>query len=203
MFATDARCYLEERVLNLRVVLVWLLVLVGVLVTTADPLSQLLGLAIITVLFILAFRLWDDLADLEHDRKHRPERCLTRVQNLWPFHALLWLTAAVVFNLLLLLAGEKRALCFLAMVAIFAVSYRLTEGRPALRPLRVLLVLAKYPTFVLLLADEPLDGSSVLVALGVFIPPLVDEVRSAGPDILLPAATFFVLVAIGWLSLKI
>jgi hypothetical protein len=102
-----------------------------------------------------------------------------------------------------MLADGKRALALLAVMATFALLYGLTTGRPDLRRLRIPLVLAKYPAFVLLLADDPGDDIALLVALGVYIPPLVDEVRSTGPEILRPAATLIGLAALGWLSLKI
>jgi hypothetical protein len=203
MFASDVRCYLKERVLRWRIGLVWLLVFVGVLVTTDEPVSRIPGLVLITALFILVFRLWDDLADLQHDREHHPDRCLCRVQNLRPFRISLWLSVTVLLGLLLMLADGKRALALLAVMATFALLYGLTTGRPDLRRLRIPLVLAKYPAFVLLLADDPGDDIALLVALGVYIPPLVDEVRSTGPEILRPAATLIGLAALGWLSLKI
>lgn len=203
MFVTEARCYLIERILRLRIGLVWLLVLAGVLMTTTDPLSRLPALAIITALFILVFRLWDDLADLGHDRRHHPDRCLSRVNDLQPFHMTQWLLVVGLAALLFLFVDEERSLAFLGLAVAFYAMYRVTGKRPALRHLRAALVLAKYPAFVLLLAHAPGDPVAPLVALSVYLLPLVDEVRSTGPGIMLPAAAFLGIASLTWLSLTI
>lgn len=203
MFATEAVCYLGERILKLRIVLVWLLVLSGVLITAADSLSRLLSLGTITALFVITFRLWDDLEDLDHDRGHHPDRCLSRAQDLQPFRVALWLLAVCLAGLLYLLIDAQRSLAYLVLLAIFYVMYRVTGKRPALRSLRVALVPAKYPAFVLLLAHAPGDHLVPLVALGVYLLPLLDEVRSTGPGVLLPAAAFLGLASLVWLFLVI
>lgn len=201
MFATEAACYLGERILRLRIVLVWLLVLSGVLLTAADPLSQLPVSGIMAALFVITFRIWDDLEDVDHDREHHPGRCLGRAQDLRPFRVALWLLVAGLAGLLFLFIDARRILPYLGLVVIFIVMYRVTGKRPALRSLRVALVPAKYPAFVLLLTHAPDDPLVPWVALGVYLLPLVDELRSTGPVILLPAAAFLALASLAWLLL--
>ncbi|MGD9147144.1 MAG: hypothetical protein PVI80_16375 [Anaerolineae bacterium] len=203
LFATEVVCYLKERILKLRIVLVWMLVLIGVLLTTAEPLSQFPAFGIQTALFIITFRLWDDLEDVDHDLVHHPERCLLRTQNLHQFQVTLWLLASISAGLLFVLTDAQRSLAYLGLYAFFFVMYQVTGKRPALRSARVALVPTKYPAFVLLFAHAPRDPMVVLAVLCVYLLPLLDEVRSTGPHILLPAAAFLGLASLAWLFLMI
>lgn len=197
MFTTEAVSYLSERILTIRVGLVWLMLLVGVLLTSA----HLPWLAVATALFILAFRLWDDLADLAYDRQHHPQRCLVRSADVKTFHVAQWTLLAGVAGMVQLFAGSTRALIFLGLVmGLFAI-YRATAQRPRLRSLRVILVVAKYPAFILLLALRPGDSFVLIVALAAYLLPLLDEIRSSGPGILVPAAGFVGLSLLVWLFL--
>jgi hypothetical protein len=200
MFTTEVHCYVMERLVQVRMGLIWLLVLAAVLLSVSDPLSRLPMLAITSALFILTFRLWDDLADLDHDRVHHPGRCLGRAEDLRPIHATLWLLIGGLAVLFFRLVDGQRALAFLCLVIAFLAMYGLTARRPALRSLRLSIVLTKYPACVLLLADAPGGAVASLAALGVYLPPVLDEARSVGPRILLPAATLAGLAALGWLS---
>lgn len=201
MFRTEGRQYLGERVLKARIGLLWLLLLAGALLVGDYPLARLPWLALAGAVFVLAFRLWDDLADLEYDRRRHPQRCLVRSLDVRPFRTTLWLLLAALAGLFATLADGARALAFLGLVAAFLAMYRVTGNRHELRPLRALLVLAKYPAFVLLLAPRPGEPIALLAAFGVFLPPLLDEVRSTGSGILLPAAALVGLAFLAWLGL--
>ncbi len=201
MFATEARRYLAERILRPRIVLLWLLLLAGCLAAGDFPPARWPWPALVCALFILAFRLWDDLADREHDRARHADRCLVRAAEVRPFHIALWLLLAALAGLLGLLAGAARGLALLALVSAFLALYRLTAGRPGARPWRVALVLAKYPACVLLLARDPGAALAPLAALGVYLPLLLHEARDSGPAILPPAAVFLGLAGLAWLGL--
>ena len=190
-----------QRILRPRIGLIWLLLLVCVLITAADPLTRLPWLAGGSALFVLSFRLWDDLADLEHDRRHHPGRHLTRTPDIHAFHTLLWLLITTLAGLLLWLEDKGRALAFVGLVAVFFVCYHATADHPRWRNLRVALVLTKYPAWVMLLAREPSHLVALLTAFGVYLPPLLDEVRSTGQRVLLPAAACVGLTLLFWLTL--
>jgi 4-hydroxybenzoate polyprenyltransferase len=198
MFATEAHEYLVERILKVRIGLLWLLLLAGALLAGGHPPAWL---ALAGALFVLAFRLWDDLADREYDRGSLPQRCLVRSEAVQSFRALLGFLLAALAGLVLVIAGGRRALAFLGLVAVFLAMYRITGDRPGLRPLRVVLVLAKYPAFVLLLAQRPGEPIALWAALGVFLPPLLDEVRGTGAGVLVPAAVFLGMAFLAWLGL--
>lgn len=199
---TEGHQYLGERILKVRIVLLVLMLLTGVVVTRADAMANLHWLLLATCLFVLAFRLWDDLADLEFDRLHHPDRCLVRSADLRPFYAAQWLLLASLAVFLLVFPQEGRILPFLGLVAAFLAIYRVTTGRPRLRSVRTALVLAKYPAFVLLLAHGPDEPATLLTALVVYLLPLLDELRSAGPGMLVPAALLVGLTFLAWLGLS-
>lgn len=201
LFATEARAYFGERILRPRVVLMWLLVLIGILLTTSAPMSRWPWLAVTSALFILAFRLWDDLEDLAYDRAHHSERCLVRSAHRRTFYAALWMLLIGLAALLFFVWGGGRALAFIAMLVAFLAIYALTAMRPDQRAVRTALVLVKYPGFVVLLADAPGDRMVAAVALGLYLPPLVDEVRSAGTGVLVAAAGVLGIAALAWLAL--
>lgn len=203
MFQAEAQCYLRERILNVRIGLLWLLLLAGVVLTDRDGFGRLPVLALASALFIIAFRLWDDLADREHDRLHHPQRCLVDSPNGGPFYAMVCVLLVILASLVTLLTDGSRALIFLGLLAAFLGVYRGTRNRPDLRSLRTVLVLAKYPVFVLLLARRPDNPVALLAAFGVYLPPLLDEARSVGPGIFPPAAILMGLLFLVWLGLTI
>lgn len=199
MFKTEAVSYLSERILTIRIGLVWLMVLVGLLLTAA----QLPWLAVASAMFILAFRLWDDLADLAYDRRHHPQRCLVRSVNLKPFHVVQWTLLAGLAGMVQFLAGDTRTLIFLGLVMTFFAIYHVTKERSSLRSLREILVVAKYPAFILLLAPHPGDSFTLIVALVAYLLPLLDEVGSSGPRIIIPAVGFVGLSVLVWMVLTL
>lgn len=201
MFAAEGVRYLRERILQLRILFLWLLLFAAVSLNGVERLDQLPWLAFAAALFVFTFRLWDDLADLEYDRPRHPQRILVRSDNILYFQLFLWLLVAGLTGLVLAVAGNVRALAFLAMVAVLVVTYRVTGKRSSLRGVRVSLVLAKYPVFVLLFATKPGNPLVLLSAFGVYFLPLFDEVRSTGRSVLLPATTLVGVLALVWLGL--
>jgi hypothetical protein len=164
--------------------------------------ANLHWLLLATCLFVLAFRLWDDLADLEFDRLHHPDRCLVRSADLRPFYAAQWLLLVSLAGFLMIFPQGGRILPFLGLVAAFLAIYRVTASRPRLRSMRTVLVLVKYPAFVFLLAHRPDDPATLLTALVVYLLPLLDELRSTGPGMLVPAALLVGLTFLAWLGLS-
>ena len=114
------------------------------------------------LLLVFQFRLWDDLADAPLDRVAHPERHLPRSESAAPFHAALAVTGGVSLLAVFFLSGAAAAAGLLGANALFAAWYRRTPEKRKRIP-GTLLLLAKYPVFVLLLAPAPRDP--VLLAL--------------------------------------
>jgi hypothetical protein len=138
--------------------------------------------AALAMFFIAQFRLWDDLADRAADRVAHPDRVLVRTAHE-PFVAMCAGLAIANIAGTGLLRGVWSAVTLLA-VNILAWTYyaRRTEARTAARDLALL---AKYPTFVCVLAA---GGSSsllyVLPAAGaIYVLVVAFEIRddASGP----------------------
>jgi hypothetical protein len=165
--------------LPLRLYLPLLLVLLAAGMAAGGPLTVASGVAraLLACTLLVQFRLWDDLSDIEKDRRDHPERVLVRAPSLGPFGGLLW--AAFVGSLVLLaLCGDLlRLAAFLALNAAFLAWY---GGVRHVLPSAVLgyhVVLLKYPVFVFLLSGMPCRPGLLLVAAaGVYLGLCVYEV---------------------------
>lgn len=129
----------------------------------------------LVLLLIAQFRLWDDVADIETDRLEHPHRVLSRSAHLDRFVVFGLLLATANLWLSAWIAGAAGMVILILLDAAMATWYAL---RPRHRTaLGDLVVLAKYPTFVLIVA-----GSSVLpeahlpAALGVYAGACVFEI---------------------------
>ncbi|AHF00334.1 hypothetical protein [Thioalkalivibrio paradoxus] len=196
-FATDAAGYLRERILTPRIGLLWLLVFAATAATVAEP-RPWAWLAVAAAWFLLVFRLGDDLADLDFDRRYHPQRRLVRSRETSAFRLMLVFLVAGLVVLTAWVAGTVQALGLLLLVAALAGVYRWTQDRPELRPLRIALVLGKYPAWILLLADRPWQGLTLAAALAVFVPPALHELRAVGRAMLVPVAAVAAAVIAVW-----
>ncbi len=115
--------------------------------------GRFVATVVLATLLLAQFRLWDDLADVEADRKSHPERTLPRAASLRPFRdALLWL-AGITAGIIVLLDPSGLKLAVLAALDLaLAGWYRF---RPREYSLGYHVVLLKYPVFVYLLSSEP------------------------------------------------
>ena len=115
----------------------------------------------LAVALIAQFRLWDDLADRERDRHRHAQRTLVAAAHIWPFVIQAMGLAAANVALVLQVQGRTPAAVLLALNVAAATYYLL---RPAERTIGSdLLLLVKYPAFVLILSgSEPRPGRLVL-----------------------------------------
>ncbi|MDI1448592.1 hypothetical protein [Polyangium sp. 6x1] len=115
-----------------------------------------------TALFaIVAFRLWDDVADLPHDRKHHPERVLCRrVSTTEP---LLFALIGLAFTAAWIGFTRAAIAPFLGAVLASQGAFAARVAWPHLRGLFAHVILLKVPALVLGLA---LPDTPPLVALG-------------------------------------
>jgi hypothetical protein len=108
-----------------------------------------IAITLIALGLVTQCRLWDDLVDRERDAARHPQRVLVRSGELGPFRlatALLGMANAIA---LMALNGWPHALGAALLFAALAGWYRWQESRG---PLHALVLLLKYPVFVLLLA---------------------------------------------------
>jgi hypothetical protein len=133
----------------------------------AAPTSWTIGICC-ALLLLAQFRLWDDLADRERDRAAHPSRVLARTSRLGPFIAACLILGTINVLLAAWLRGTQGAAAVVALDVAAAAWY---TWRPARRTAASdLLLLTKYPAFVVVLAI----GSSaslpvvVLAAAGVY-----------------------------------
>jgi len=170
--------YACSRIVRGRILLLWLLVASACLAAgTAGDATHIARLALGSVLLIVQFRLWDDLEDIEHDRKRYPERTLVRGTKLTRFRAALGVSIAATVPLFAIFAGRYQAVAYLALVVGFWLLYRMIHALAVRRLVRSILVLAKYPAFVLLLATEPWRMWTAAVAMTLYLLLVVYEWR--------------------------
>lgn len=160
---SDTVGYAQTRLLQWRIALLWLLLVAALL--AAEPglsAAQLIAGAVFLALAVVLLRLWDDLADLPHDRAAHPQRVLVRSAHLGVFRALV--AAGLPLLALLLVPDLRRLAIYGALLAVLAWLYHGPGGTRLARPLRTGLVLAKYPVLVFLAGAAP-SGRTALVGL--------------------------------------
>jgi 4-hydroxybenzoate polyprenyltransferase len=131
---------------------------------------------VMALLLLAQFRLWDDLADRESDRRHHPNRVLVRARRTTRFVAVCLMLAEVNFVAVTWRSGLAGAIA-LGVVHLAAAGFYLV--RPKRRTaLGDLLLLAKYPAFVVVLSATPLTPSTALFwsALSVYAAACVVEI---------------------------
>jgi len=115
----------------------------------------------VALLLIAQFRIWDDLADRGRDRHTHPTRVLVAAPSVWPF--VLQAVGLTAINLALLLAVEGVAAARLLMVLTVAAAAYYVLRVPHRTVASDLVLLAKYPAFVLILSgNDPRPGRLVL-----------------------------------------
>ena len=133
-----------------------------------DARSFALGLTLAYTL-LLQFRLWDDLNSRGQDRLEHPERVLSKVKALLPFHKLFFLS--LVFNCAVLFLEpdfRPKLAGFIALNGGLLLWYRRRLGLSLNKIINSHVVLAKYPLFVYLLSDTSRAASTpYLLSLSV------------------------------------
>lgn len=201
VYAAELYDYLMSRILCARIALLWIGLTAATVVTATEPFRRLSWEGVGCALFITAFRLWDDLADLDFDRRHHPQRVLVMATSLTCFRVALWTMLTLLVGLVALPAGGVRALSLLLLVSAFWLLYRIDTAQALRRNWRSVLVLVKYPAFVLLLAADPTAILTVLTVSGVFVALVLEEARDGGVTVLCPAAALLGAAIVVWLIL--
>jgi len=165
----DATCYLRTRILTVRVLaLVLLVCAANVLSTAAVSVIGLPATVAFMGLLVAQLRLWDDLADRSRDGRRFPRRLLVRTVHGQSFVRAL-LASVVLVSAVLAWRGQLRQLAvYTSLLGLLALLYHTRPGADLPRPLRVSLVLAKYPLLVLIAARGELAPRAWSVALGLY-----------------------------------
>lgn len=161
--------YLRTRLLTWRIAGLWFLVMTAAaLVAAPVSAADWFRLTCLTMLLIAQLRLWDDLADLPHDRVHHPERVLVRAARLRPF--VLLLAGLMVATALTLLAdGDAwRPAIYVTVLGGLALLYHGGIGVALGRAPRTALILVKYPMIALLAAAGPPALSTLPTAVVLY-----------------------------------
>lgn len=163
--------YARERLLTRRVMALCALV-AGIALLVESPLiwTEAVARAGIIGLLVLQFRLWDDLADREHDGIHHSGRILPRSTQIHCFHLLLATLVIVTLAWLATLDQSiSRMIAYGGIAAVLALVYLLPLALPHGRFFRAQLVLLKYPCFILLTLASPWQRVPLAGALACYL----------------------------------
>jgi 4-hydroxybenzoate polyprenyltransferase len=146
--------YCHTRLVRLHILGLCLLLIVTAVLSEPSLLSRvrLPVAAGVTLLAILAFWHWDDIADLPYDRIHHAGRVLVRSGVPWPL--IFGLVAGLISVAILLRHDSARLSVFLLYIVLLAFLYHTGPGGRIDRPMRVAIVLTKYPLFLFLLLSS-------------------------------------------------
>lgn len=155
--------YLQERArLRLFLPLSLALALAGHWMAQVRPEPSALMLATLQALgLVLAFRVWDDLADRDSDRTRHPTRVMATSPSVAPFYLLglgLLGTVALLFGVEALTVRRVAAVSIASAVIAVWYHVRPTDGRHPV--LNEHVVALKYPVFAYAVAPEVPDAAA-------------------------------------------
>ena len=174
--AAELRTYAGTRLLRLHVLALG--VVVGACGAAASParLAVLATSVALAVALVWQFRLWDDLADIAHDRAQHPERILVGTGALRSFWWALVLSALCLAPALALARSTLSVAVYAALAAGLALAYRFFDAYPGARLLRSHVVIVKYPVFVWLTAAQPDALRAWTIGVGLYLALCVFEI---------------------------
>jgi hypothetical protein len=113
---------------------------------------------ILAFLVVVQLRLWDDLASVEADRRHSPERVLCKAKSLRGFWIVLVLLSLINTTLLGIFKNVNSVTVYQTIMAFLAVWYSLLSRFTRDPIFCSLVVLIKYPGIVVLLSVQNSAG---------------------------------------------
>lgn len=118
---------------------------------------------------VLQLRLWDDIADRDHDRKMHPDRVLCQAEDLRPFVvAAFGLFVLNGFLILVYHSGIAKLLAYLTLCACLQAWYCLRSSVARDSVVNTLYVLLKYPVVAWLVSVSTADRHLTLLLLCLF-----------------------------------
>ncbi len=168
-FPDDLRRYAANRLLTGRIVPLWLvLAACAAGVSRAPTVMSTVAGAALAAMLITQFRLWDDLADRDHDAVMHPGRVLVLTTHARRFKQVCALLAVPIVALLALAFSANHVIVYGVLVAAMALVYAVC-GSATPRLLRSHLVLLKYPVFIGLCAHVPDTALMLRVGATFFV----------------------------------
>jgi 4-hydroxybenzoate polyprenyltransferase len=164
--ASELAAYARERLCVWRIGALWALITgLCFMLTPLPGLRATLVLALLAALLIAQFRLWDDLADRDHDHSVHPARVLVNTVFPWVYRLAVVIAALPIVGLIAMGAAPAiRLTAYAALCLATALIYSAGAGRTW----RNQLVLLKYPVFVLLGLAE-VSVKAMLAAVAVYL----------------------------------
>jgi 4-hydroxybenzoate polyprenyltransferase len=172
---SDLRLYVRERILRLKIGVLWALLSCGIWLVVGEEQAHTVWILGIAALFIFSFRLLDDLADRAHDSAKHRERILVRTQHVNTFGTVSLGGMAGLALIIGFTLGMAQGLGVMALAgAVLSIrkAYSLRDER---RSIVSSILLLKYPILIILLAAEPLRLSTITIAAAFYIIPFADE----------------------------
>ena len=172
---SDLMHYFRERILRLKIAVLWALLSYGIWLVLGEEQGHALWILGISALFIFSFRLLDDLSDRAHDGVKNRERILVRTQHVNTFATV---SVGGVVGLALIIGftlGMAQGMGVLALAGAVLSIRKVYSLRDEHRSLVSSILLLKYPMLIILLAAEPLRLSSITIAAAFYIIPFADE----------------------------
>ena len=164
----DLRAYTTTRLASARIGLLWFgLTGSALLVSSWHVMDYATSTAILAALLIVQFRLWDDLADLQHDAHHHPQRVLVRTVHRYKFVLLCVVATLPSVWILWLWRDLAQLLVYAGLCAVMGTLYTASSQWP--RIARGHLVLLKYPVFTWLCAVNPQPYRTVVVGTALWL----------------------------------
>lgn len=171
-FVADAAQYTYMRLLTWRIAALWLVLLIALLAANGGSLpKELPARAALLAVLIALLRLWDDIADRDHDRDAHPQRTLVRTEYL-SWYAVVLCTGLLTTGFSFI-DDARRLTAYVALMASLGVLYHGRVGHMLPRPARSLLILSKYPIMVFLAGADAsarawFSAVSLYTALGLY-----------------------------------
>lgn len=175
----------------------------GLAASPPAQVSHWLLAAALALTLTLQFRLWDDIADRDHDRETHPTRVLCHTRDIKPF--LIAATALFVLNGALLAwhhAPGSRPVAYLALCTYLLAWYRFRPVAAQAGMLNSLLVLVKYPVIAWLIGIPSTDTDPVLLLsclFSVYLIFIIFEILDDHSLRQIPGAMFSLIASIGLL----
>lgn len=199
--AKSAQAYIATRLARGRVATLVLFVVVAAIAVTGETdVSEAIIVVVIATLLVLLFRVWDDLADVEFDRKRCTDRILVTISDRRSFG---WTVVAGLLIVAVLLSAWRtvpQVVAYLILVAAMSASYRVVLPRIA----RIHVVLLKYPVFIYLCSPAPRSVTALIIGSGAYLVLAIYELFSdstlrqwSGRRWLLPAEVLALIVVTG------
>ena len=167
--AADLLPYFRTRLLQWRIAGLWALVAAaaasGAVPQSATGWRELL----LTLLPIMQLRIWDDLADLAHDRVHHTDRVLVAAATLRSFVVLVCVLGIATASILVLERERWQLAAYAGLLAWLAALYYTSLGRMTSRAVRTMLVLIKYPVIALVASGGAPSAPGWIEAVALYV----------------------------------